>query len=232
MNNNGFIVLHRKFTQWEWYNDLPTFKLFTHLIIMANWEDQKWQGIVIKRGQRLTSIKHLALETGLTVRQVRTALNKLKTTSELTSKSNNKYTVITLLNYNRYQDYDKQEGKRKTNERQTDDKRMTTNNNNNNNNKNNNNNIHTVGVEKNSKNSTTACTVEELRAISKDMKCDYKSVVSVHESIKDLIQAGEFKHKTVYYTLRNWLRMRIEKGTLQISKPSYEPDTSFDPLRD
>lgn len=140
--NSGFVVLHRKFTEWEWYNDLPTYKLFLHLILMANHEDKKWRGRIIKRGQRLTSLGHLALESGLSVRQVRTALDKLKTTHELTSESTNNYTVITLSNYNQYQDYDKPVDKRMTNERQTDDKRMTTNNNyNNDNNINNNNNI-------------------------------------------------------------------------------------------
>ena len=58
---------------------------------MANHEDQKWEGVTIKRGQRVTSYQHLADETGLTYQKVRTALNNLKSTGEITSKSTNNY---------------------------------------------------------------------------------------------------------------------------------------------
>ena len=88
-------------------------------------------------------------------------------------------------------------------------------------------------VVKTSKNSRTACTNEELSFISRDMGCEYSKVRMVHDTIMDKISAGDFKDKTVYFTLRQWLRMRIEKGTLKISKNTiYEPNEKFDPLRD
>jgi hypothetical protein len=123
--DTGFITLHRKILEWEWYNHAPTKILFFHLLLKANFEDKKWQGISIKKGQRLTSIKHLSSETGLTVRQVRTALKNLETTNEVTRTTTNKYTIITITNYVFYQTNDKQT----TNKRQTSDKQKTTNNN-------------------------------------------------------------------------------------------------------
>ena len=124
--NEGFIFLHRKFKDWEWYKNIPVKTLFQHCLIMANFKDKKWQGIEIKRGSFITSIKTLSIETGLTERQVRTALDKLKLTNEVTIKSNNKYSVVTVLNYNTYQANDKQEVKQKSDERRAADTPATT----------------------------------------------------------------------------------------------------------
>jgi hypothetical protein len=77
IKDNGFIFLHRKFKEWEWYKNINVKTLFTHCLIMANFKDNKWQGIDIKRGSFITSISNLANETGLSDRQVRTALDKL-----------------------------------------------------------------------------------------------------------------------------------------------------------
>ena len=103
MKSAGYIKLHRKITGWEWYGDPDTFRVFVHLLLMAEYEDRKWHGITIKRGQVLTTRKKLAEETGLTERKVRTALLHLKSTSEVTSTSTNKWTLITIEKYSDYQ---------------------------------------------------------------------------------------------------------------------------------
>jgi hypothetical protein len=132
MKDNGFVFLHRKFKEWEWYKNINVKTLFIHCLIMANFKDNQWQGIEIKRGSFITSISNLANETGLSDRQVRTALNKLILTSELTNKSTNKYRLITVLKYNQYQTLDKQLDNQMTIKRQTNDKQMTTTNKDNN----------------------------------------------------------------------------------------------------
>lgn len=128
--HRGFITLHRKIVDWEWYSDINVFRLFTHLILTANWKPKRWQGEFVKRGQRVISIQNLAQETGLTEQSVRTAIKKLKSTGELTSKSTNKYTVVTLTNYELYQSEEKQiTGEltsKLTDEEQTNNKRITT----------------------------------------------------------------------------------------------------------
>lgn len=126
----GFIKLHRKITEWEWYSDINATRLFIHLLITANFEDKKWKGISIKRGQIVTSLANLSKETSLSVRSIRTALNKLKSTNELTSKTTSKFTILTLVNYGLYQDKEKiatsKTTSKTTNERQTNDKQTTT----------------------------------------------------------------------------------------------------------
>ena len=117
----GWIKLHRKILDWEWYTDAPVRILFEHLLLTANYEDKRWKGMTIKRGQKVTSIGHLADETGLTIRQVRTALDKLKSTQNLTSKATNKFTLITIEKYDLYQSYNDFATNNVTNERQTND---------------------------------------------------------------------------------------------------------------
>ena len=103
MIENGFIKLHRKMIQWEWYNDVNVKILFIHLLLTVNYEDKKWQGKVIKRGQRVCSYPNLAKELKLSVMTIRTALNKLKSTGEITVKTTNKYSLISIVNYDLYQ---------------------------------------------------------------------------------------------------------------------------------
>lgn len=129
---NGYIKLHRQFSEWEWYKDINTKTLFIHCLISANFKDAKWQGITIKRGQFTTSLQHLADECGLSVRNVRTSIEKLEKTGEIIVQSTNKYTLITVCKFDVYQnleafeDSDRQTGdKQPTNDRQGTDKLPT-----------------------------------------------------------------------------------------------------------
>ena len=116
--NEGYIKLSRKMLSWEWYSDINTTRLFVHLIFKANWKDGRFQGVEVPRGSLVTSLGHLSKETGLSVREVRTSLNHLKTTGEVTSKRHAKFSVISIKNYCLYQDADKQNDKQETSERQ------------------------------------------------------------------------------------------------------------------
>jgi hypothetical protein len=101
--NNGWIKLHRKLKDWEWYHDSKMVHLFVHLLLSANHEDNKWQGIVIKRGQLITGRHKLHENTGISEQSIRTCLNKLKLTTEITIMTTNKNSIITLANYEQYQ---------------------------------------------------------------------------------------------------------------------------------
>lgn len=110
MLEGGFILLHRSILRWEWYGDLNTARLFIHLLLTVNYEPQRWQGIAVERGQRVASLAKLADETGLTVKQVRTALEHLKRTGEVTHKATSKYGLFTVNHYDRYQPRGEPEG--------------------------------------------------------------------------------------------------------------------------
>ena len=103
MDSEGWIKLHRQFLKWEWHDSPETAHLFVILLLLANHEDEKWHGLTIHRGQILTSRDKLAVHSGLTVQRVRTSLSRLEQTGEIRRKTTNRFTVITISNYDRYQ---------------------------------------------------------------------------------------------------------------------------------
>ncbi|MEG0878002.1 MAG: hypothetical protein RSE10_06000 [Oscillospiraceae bacterium] len=103
MLNNGFIILYRSILGWEWYDDINTKILFLHLVLTVNYEDKPWHGMVIKRGQRVCSLSKLAIETGLSIKNIRTALDHLKQTGEVAHGIALKSGLFTVNNYDIYQ---------------------------------------------------------------------------------------------------------------------------------
>lgn len=123
--NAGFILLYRQITEWEWYQNPNTFRVFLHCLLMANFTDGRFEGKEIKRGQFVTSLPSLSDQTSLSIRQVRVALDHLIMTGELTSKAYSKFRVITVVNYDKYQNNDRQNDSQTTDKRQADDSQMT-----------------------------------------------------------------------------------------------------------
>lgn len=122
----GWIKIHRKMLQWQWYTDVVVYKLFTHLLLLANHEKKEWRGNNIARGQLITSVSKLATGAGLTVQQVRTALNKLKSTKEITIESCSLNTRISIVNIDKYNPVNKHSNKPSTNDQQSSNKPSTT----------------------------------------------------------------------------------------------------------
>lgn len=133
----GFIYLWRSLTKWEWYTEVNTCKLFIHLLLRASHKKDIWRGITINRGSLVTSRGHLAIETGLSERQVRTALKNLKLTNEIEIQTTSHYSIITVNNYDLYQPSDQQIDIQTTNKRPRSDQPSTIDNNDNKDNKDN-----------------------------------------------------------------------------------------------
>lgn len=137
-NCGGFIKLFRQILDWEWYDDLPTCRLFIHLLLKANYAERNWHGQTIERGSCITSYATLASETGLSQEQIKRALKNLTKTGEIKRIATNKNTVICIVKYADFQgfgfEYNEQatskeqtENKQKTNEQQTSNEQTTTN---------------------------------------------------------------------------------------------------------
>lgn len=105
----NYIKIDRKILEWEWYSNINTCRLFVHMLLKANWKDGKFEGKVIPRGSFISSYPTLERETQLTNREIRTAIEHLKTTGELTVEKTNRYSIFTINNYNLYQVSDSQE---------------------------------------------------------------------------------------------------------------------------
>jgi len=122
---SGWIKLHRQILEWEWYSDNNCFRLFLHLLLKANHKERRFKGMELEIGTIVTSRDLLARETGLTGQQIRTALNKIILTNEITSVSSPQGTIIQIVNYEKYQIATNEI----TNEQPTSNQRITTNNN-------------------------------------------------------------------------------------------------------
>lgn len=99
---HGWVRDHRSILDWEWYHDIPVFRLFHYIRLVANYEDAWWKGILVKRGQLITSRESLAEATDLTQKQVRGALEKLVRTREIAIATTNRFSVITVAKYDYY----------------------------------------------------------------------------------------------------------------------------------
>ena len=112
----GFIKLHRSILKWEWFQDDKTFKVFIYLLLNANWEDSRYRGQEIPRGSVVTGLNSLSKNLGISVKSVRTALNHLKSTGEVTIKTTNKFSIVTIVNWEKYQGFNVEVANKKANE--------------------------------------------------------------------------------------------------------------------
>ncbi len=127
----GWIKIHRKLIGWEWYQDSNMVHLFIHLLLSANHKPGNWKGIDLERGQLITGRNKLSEQTGISHQSIRTCLEHLKSTNELTIKSTNKYSIITVCNYDDYQlkenDTNQQNNQQLTSNQPTTNQQLTTN---------------------------------------------------------------------------------------------------------
>ena len=123
-----FIKIDRNILRWRWWKNHNTLIVFLWLLLNANVVDREFEHEVIKRGQVATSIKSIANANSLTTQQVRTSILHLKSTGEITIKSTNRYQVITISNYESYQNKTTNKTtKTSTGNQQTDNKQITNN---------------------------------------------------------------------------------------------------------
>lgn len=113
MVNDGYIKLYRRMMKWGWYTDTPTKCVFLHLLFLACYEPCFYKNVHLEPGQAVSSIRQIATDTGLTVKQVRTALNHLKETQEVAQSASGKFSVFTVNNYADYQCTGTDEGKQR-----------------------------------------------------------------------------------------------------------------------
>ena len=132
--DNTYIKLFRSLLAWEWYKDTNTTRVFLHILLKANYKPSQYKGYTIAAGECVFGYNAWAKELGLSVRQVRTAIEHLKSTNEITMTSTNKFSVVTVVNWERWQVYDgdtdkqidNQDDSQATSKRQATDKQPTT----------------------------------------------------------------------------------------------------------
>lgn len=110
MANKGWICLHRSIQDsWVWQNEsFSRGQAWIDLLLTANHEDHKIvvdnDLMTIKRGQMLTSVRKLSERWKWSVKRTQKFLKILEEDQMLTKKSGKRYTLLTILNYAKFQD--------------------------------------------------------------------------------------------------------------------------------
>lgn len=111
MGNIGWIHLHRKIQEcFLWEDDEPFDRrsAWIDLLLLANHEDKKTlfdgNAIVVKRGERITSVRILAERWKWSPKKVLNFLRLLESEKMIERKSDNKKTLLSIVNYDIYND--------------------------------------------------------------------------------------------------------------------------------
>lgn len=100
---NGYIKLDRKICEWEWFTDDNMLKVWIYLLANANYKETRYKGHVIGKGQLVIGRKILAQNLRMSERSVRTCLDKLKMTKEVTIQPTNRFSIVTIVKWEDYQ---------------------------------------------------------------------------------------------------------------------------------
>ena len=139
----GWISLHRKLLENPIIKKEGLLQLFIYCLLKANSSDSKIihnsEEILIKRGSFISSRKHIASDLNQKESTIYKRLKILKKLEICNTKSNNKYTLLTVINYDSYQNPKQESHRKRNNKVTTKEQQSNTNNKDNNNNKENNN---------------------------------------------------------------------------------------------
>lgn len=106
----GYIRIARDIEDWRWSDEPVMMYFWIRILLMANWKDKEWHDKVVKRGSFITTVANLSTQLNLSVKQVRTCLDRLRAGGEVTTDTSNNNTVITICKYDDYQSQTANEG--------------------------------------------------------------------------------------------------------------------------
>jgi hypothetical protein len=129
--HRGFIKLYRKsFDSIVWKNQ-KLWRFWTWCLLKATHRERDemigYQKVKLLPGQFVFGRKASAQSTGLSERNIRTCISILKQHQKLTIKSTNKFSIITLLNWDTYNSDEIETTTKPTTKRPASDHQTTTN---------------------------------------------------------------------------------------------------------
>lgn len=123
----GWIMLHRKLLDNPIFKNHKLLQVFIYCLLKASHKEHDQlvgdQMVKLKSGDLVTGRKAISIKTGLSEQNVRTALNRLEKLQKLTIRPTSKYSVISIVNWNTYQ----QTNQQVTNGQPTSNQQVTTN---------------------------------------------------------------------------------------------------------
>lgn len=224
----GWISLHRSIQKhwlFEEKRKFSRFEAWIDILLMVNHTDNKVMHdgdlITVKRGQRITSLRQLGERWSWSITKVDKYLKTLESDGMLVVKKDTKKTVLTVVNYDDYQDGDFKKRHRKDSEKTVKKHRSNTektqkktnNNDNKENNENNDNNDVVVGddfasiynlYQENIEQIPSPITTEKL---TQDIDHYGKELVAY--AIKKAALNNSHNYKFIDYLLKDWRKRNL-----------------------
>lgn len=134
MSNSGWIKLHRKVLDSGWLQNHKLWTFWTYCLLKADHSAHKtiigYQEIWLEPGQFIFGRKIAASELNMSECGIRSCLNFLKKLGNVTIKTTNKFSIITIVNWDVYQsqknESDQQSDQQTTSKRPANDQPVTT----------------------------------------------------------------------------------------------------------
>lgn len=130
--HTGWFKFHRQiFDNPICTKDSEYFFVWCYLLNEAGYEEKKVlfknEEIILEKGQLLITVKSISDELKIDESKVNRILKKLESEKQIERQTSNKSTVVTIVNWQRYQSDEKQNDKQITNKCQTSEEQMTNN---------------------------------------------------------------------------------------------------------
>src|SRR6266852_4199035 len=109
----GYVRLHRKILENALFKDKPAawFKIWVYILLRANWREsvfrpRQGEPISVPAGSLVTSLEKLGTHAGLSKEHARRCLDYLERTRSVTLRRTHHWTMITVVNWEAYQQSD------------------------------------------------------------------------------------------------------------------------------
>ena len=209
MDNQGFIKIYRKMLDWEWYKNENAKNVFIHCLLKANWKDGRFQGYDVPRGSFVTGRRQLSQELNISEQSIRTALKRLKSTNEITIKTTKNFSIITIVNYEKYQETNQEINQHLTNNQPTANQHLTT-----------------IEEYKEIKNKRSVCventqslapSLSDIIAYGNSLGADSNYCERFYNHYESIgwVNANGIKIKNWKLTLNNWYKKDLESGKIK-----------------
>ncbi len=107
--NRGFVVIPRTLLDHPLVAQLPAawFRIWIVVLLSANWRETTWwdgdRNVALTPGSFVTLLEKLAVASGSSIRQVRSALDYFEKAKLMTRQTLYRHSIITVLDWGAYQ---------------------------------------------------------------------------------------------------------------------------------
>lgn len=194
----GWIKIHRKILENPIVcKDSETLSIWIYILLNATHKEIpalfKGKKITLQKGQLITGILSISKRLKINKDKIQRTLKCFEIDKQIEQQTSNQNRLITIVNWNEYQEIDNQNDKQMINKRETNDKQLITNKN-----VKNERNILYYGEYKN-----VFFTNEQYRKLLNEFPNDYNERI---QRLDDYIQSSGKKYKDCLATIRTWAR--------------------------